>query len=363
MNNKDDDKKLDAILSTAFYNYHRIFTKIYTVFLSTYVDKTQKGLLLKEEYIEGGDALLEQSFIDIFSRVISMAGANIDNKKGALVTDKKRLSNSQIIDSYSLLKNTLKSFDILVSMFGNYPKYLNDFHLNEQSKRIRGILIEKGDELSMEKLRAYLKNFNNIDDSSLRVANDFREDGYYDLQVKILGSDFSFRLWEQDHIIADISYTDTFGEKHVFSNITIALDQKKEQFDELKSSSEDPMLQYKYDFRNFFEVTFLKKDLMVSEEQTSPKDLLETSPEIRLFIQKELLEKDFKNIKDFLSIDFKNITASINDGNYIIALKNLNKTFIGNSTNYLVDLKSDYIFNRHSFSRLSFRVKRDGGAE
>lgn len=84
-----------------------------------------------------------------------------------------------------------------------------------------------------------------------------------------------------------------------------------------------------------------------------------TTPEIQLFIQKELLDKDFKNIENFLPIKFKNINASIKDGNYIIELSGIEKTFMGN-TNYSLELSGKYIFNRHSFSRLTFKVKKEG---
>lgn len=62
----------------------------------------------------------------------------------------------------------------------------------------------------MEALETYMKNFNNVDISSLQVMNNFKKDGFYEIKVNILGSAFNFKLWEQNHILADISYDDTF---------------------------------------------------------------------------------------------------------------------------------------------------------
>lgn len=80
--------------------------------------------------------------------------------------------------------------------------------------------------------------------------------------------------------------------------------------------------------------------------------VVSSTPEIQLFVQKELIDKDFKNIVDFLPIGFKSITATINSGSYIIELNDINKSFMGEMNNYSVELQGKYLFNRHSFSRL-----------
>lgn len=101
-----------------------------------------------------------------------------------------------------------------------------------------------------------------------------------------------------------------------------------------------------------------------AETPTTPhKDASSATPEIQLFIQKELLDKDFKNIESFLPIKFKNITASISEGNYMIDLNDIDAAFAGESGTYSVKLSSKYIFNRHSFSRLLLKVKKEGDVE
>lgn len=128
------------------------------------------------------------------------------------------------------------------------------------------------------------------------------------------------------------------------------------------SSTEDPVLQYKYDFKNFFETTFLKGDtsIPVSVSESPESSPSSATPEIQLFIQKELLQKDFKNIADFLTISFKNVDVSIKNGERVIKLSGIQKTFAGENDSYMTEVQSDYIFNRHSFSKLTLRVKKEG---
>ena len=356
--NKSDEKKIAPVTSIIFYNYNKIFTKIHTLFLSTFFNQTIDGLLLKDEYVLWGEVKLEQNFIDSFKSVILNAKADVESKKNTLSTKNLFQSDPLIIDNYNLLKTRLESFDIFISMFDNYPKYLNDFNLNEASKKAQGILMEKGNEMSKEQAQSYLKDFNNLDLSSLQVTNNFKQDGFYQIQVIIWGNTFRFKLWEQDHSIADISYKDTLGENHIFPNSSISLDKKKEQLKELFSWADDSATRYKYDFKNFFEITFIKGN-SITDSTTTEVVIDSTPPEIQLFIQRELLDKDFKNIVSFLPIGFKNIHVSIREWNYIIELTDIEKSFAGESNNYLVELSSKYIFNKHNFSRVEVKVEKE----
>lgn len=177
--------------------------------------------------------------------------------------------------------------------------------------------MEANNEMSLKFLQDYLKKFNNVDITTLHVMNDFSKDGFYDVQVAILGNIFSFKLWEQNHMIADISLTDTFGQKKIFPNIAISLDEKEKKSETANTSMTDPLLKYRSDFKNFFEVTFLKTESsgLIPQIQSTDEDTVRdnNSPTIQLFIQKELLDKDFKNIANFLPITFKDIDASIDE--------------------------------------------------
>ncbi len=366
LKNTIDSTKLATVTSTIFYNYTKIFSKLYGVFTTAFIDKTPKGLLLKNDYAPGWSKELGSDFVETFTTVIGNAKKDIDMKKQDFYATVSLRGDSRIIDSYTLLQSTLRPFDTLIAMFNNYSKYLNDSHLNDSNKAAQGILVDTTSEMSLGSLQMYLRNFNNLNLGTLQVTNNFQKDGFYEVQVIILWNTFHFKLWEQNHMIADISTIDAFGKKQIFPNITLSLDQKEEQLRDLYSSTKDLALQYRYDFKNFFETTFLRTDGgWISNPNTnntgSTISRPENTPEIQLFIQKELLEKDFKNIASFLPIGFKNITASIDDTwEYVIDLKGLSKTFVGNGNNYIVDMSGKYLFKRHAFSRLVFQVKNSG---
>ncbi len=362
--NQTQASKLTTTISTIYYNYTKIFSKIYNVFLNTFIDKTDKGLLLKENYRPWELNALEDTFKTAFSQVVNEAKNDTERKKDILYANNSLQSNPQVVDSYTLLKNTLASLSTLVAMFDNYSKYLNDFKLNESNKSARGILVEDENLMSIEILNAYLGKFNNLDISSLRVLNNFKQDNFYEVQVKIMTHTFNFRLWGQWHLLTDISYTNNLGEKQTFPNIIISLDQKEEQLQDLLGSTDDPILMYKYDFKNFFEMTFLKNNSTSSGPTWSESTIVKiepfVTPEIQLFIQKELLDKDFKNIYNFLPIGFKNIQASIDEqGDYVIALKDISKWFQGQENSYNIELESKYIFKRHTFSRIMLKLKQE----
>lgn len=361
--NQLDKAKLANITTTIFYNYTRIFTKIHSVFLTTFTDKTTNGLLMKEVYLNGETITLDPNFMTAFIDGIDMIRKDITKKENVLSIDNGNQWNSQVIDSYSLLITTLNSLNILVSMFDNYSKYLSDFHLDANNRSARGILIEKEDRMGIDIVQKYLQNFNNLDISTLQVGNNFQKDGFYEVQVMILGNVFAFKLWDQNHMIADISYTDTLWNKKTFPDMTILLDQKEQQFKDLGTATEDLNLKYKYDFKNFFENTFLRGNSVAVINVPSTSDPVSTTssttPEMQLFIQQELLDKDFKNIVDFLPIHFSNVYAYVQDGARIVELSKINKGFTGNEKNYSVELSGNYVITRHLFSRLSFTVRAE----
>lgn len=51
--NTIDTTKLATVTSTIFYNYTKIFSKLYGIFTTTFIDKTPKGFLLKDDYAPG----------------------------------------------------------------------------------------------------------------------------------------------------------------------------------------------------------------------------------------------------------------------------------------------------------------------
>lgn len=357
-----DNSKRSVLISTIFYNYNKIFSRLNRTFTETFFMQTPEGILLKEEYLTSGNPNFSQDFLDSFKRMTDSIKKNIESKKQIFYTLTQIKQDSNMSDNYTLLSETLAYTKKLRDIFLNYPEYLKSIELNDKNKEARGILIINKQEMSRENLETYLSSFNNIDLSSLQIFNNFKKDGFYDVQVNIWGNTFTFKLWSEGHTISDISYMDSSLKKHIFPNITITLDQKKEQLKELSAWVSEPELQYRYDFKNFFEITFLQSDSNYSTPLQSPptnetsSNKSSMTPEMQIFVQKELIEKDFKNIENFLPINFNNIFATIQNGNYAINLSVIKKTFQGKIDSHSVEITGKYVFDRHMFYKLSFQV-------
>lgn len=124
-------------------------------------------------------------------------------------------------------------------------------------------------------------------------------------------------------------------------------------------------MRYRYDFKNFFETTFLQdaSTSMTSSSNKISSEKTPMTPEMQIFVQRELIEKDFKNIATFFRIGFNNVYATIQNGNYAIELSSLEKAFLGKTNSYLVELSGKYVLDRHMFYRLVFRVALPDGQE
>ncbi len=93
--------------------------------------------------------------------------------------------DSNMTDNFTLLSDTLTYTKKLRDIFLDYPEYLKSIKLNDKNKDARGILIVQTQEMSRENLETYLSTFNNISLSSLQIFNNFKKDGFYDVQVGI----------------------------------------------------------------------------------------------------------------------------------------------------------------------------------
>ena len=84
---------------------------------------------------------------------------------------------------------------------------------------------------------------------------------------------------------------------------------------------------------------------------------------MQLFIQSNLIEKDFLLVKESLSIPIKSVFASIEKGAYNIRITNVASTISSGDRSYSVSVDSKYIFSQdtHAFQDVSFTIKNDQG--
>lgn len=155
------------------------------IFTTTFFDQTPQGIFLKEEYLSGNIPIFGQDFLDSFKGLTETMENNIKQKKQKFYELTTLKQNSNMSDNYTLLNETLGNTSKLRDIFLDYPAYLKTVELNDRSRKARGILIVETQEMSRENLETYLSTFNNINISSLQIFNNFKKDGFYDLQVRI----------------------------------------------------------------------------------------------------------------------------------------------------------------------------------
>ena len=86
------------------------------------------------------------------------------------------------------------------------------------------------------------------------------------------------------------------------------------------------------------------------------------SKETIIFIQRELIDKDFSNIHSILPIGIKNIYAQIDGhGGYAITLNAVDATLKGTAETHQIKISGGYIFTSqsHTFDHLSLQELSD----
>lgn len=118
----------------------------------------------------------------------------------------------------------------------------------------------------------------------------------------------------------------------------------------------------KYDIHNFFKFTFFaqKNGGVETNEKNPPSVLSPTTPaltpEMQVFVQRQLIEKDFSIVSSFFPISIRNVQAKIVDGDYKISLSQIEAAARTENQFYRLTFSSDYIFqtNVNAFENLQF---------
>jgi hypothetical protein len=81
------------------------------------------------------------------------------------------------------------------------------------------------------------------------------------------------------------------------------------------------------------------------------------TPQMKVFVQQNLLDGDFKFLNVFLPIPATSIFTTIEDGEYHTELSKIPKYFPGKDDGYQTEISGFYVFAKHSFYKLSVAVK------
>ncbi len=359
----DTSKKLKTI-SFNFYNFSKIIWKINDYIINNFFIKEERWLVLKKEYSPESDKEFPKDILNWLILTHEWWTNELKNKK----TDFYNFIKWEIKNNYILFETNLNKLNQIIYTINNYQTYLLKLKLNEQNRKASWLVYEDKSwqiKLSKEYVTQYLSQFNNLDIESITILNDFKKDKFYEISVKILNNTFKFKLNPKGNVVYDLVYNDYFGKPVItFKGLSISLDEKmKSLLELLKNKKSVEKKEERYDFKNIFETIYLTNFNHSDTNSEFSSEWLnldnKMSAEMKNFVQKELLEKDFRNLDNFLIIWFKNIFAQIINWEYDITFENVFKNFNWKVRSYNTEISWKYIFKDHSFFNLILKVKRE----
>lgn len=351
-----------------FYNFSKIISWINSWLLNVYFNKESNWVyLLKDQYVD--NSWTYPNAINIWDNILSnlkMLYANwrkdLINKKLIFSKNLNSISDINTLNSnYWELSKKYDSLGLIISILTDYDKYFEKLKLDKDALNAKWIVLLESFTLSLQDVSQYLSKFNWVDIWTLKILNQntMNNDRYYDVQVNISGSDFSFKLKPEWHIITDLSISDWSSTwiNNSFKAQVIYLDDKEKYYNDLFASEKDFTKQQYYDFANFFYNVFINPQDKI-DDNTSTTDMPEKtneSKEISIFKQDQLIDKDFTYISRFIDTPFKSIQVSIVSWQYDIKLNNLSKTFSYWWSSFIAQINMSYDFINKNFYNIKIQ--------
>lgn len=359
-----DDQKIN-LLSNTFYNYRKIISKLNIIVVESFFTKKDKWYVLKDEYWWESSVQLPANILDNLKFIYKVWVSNLTSKKDFYYKALWTAASSNIIEYYSSLMKAYDSLKYKIGIFEDYNSYILKLNLNKENKDLKWLDYSNSDnQLSVSNIQDYLSQFNQVDINSLNILNSssLNKDWFYNVSIIISQFQFNFKLNPNGNTVYDLIYKDSNGNTVVkFKKLPVSFDDKKEAMLDLYSSSENPTDRDKYDFKNIFYNLYVNPDsgtnIADNWSQDTQTQTDDTPVAIKLFIQKELIDKDFKYISNFLPIKFNNIKVSIEGWNYIINIAWVEKSFNSLNTYYPTLFSSSYNIKSHSFTNISLKIK------
>ncbi|MCK9272651.1 hypothetical protein M0P65_03835 [Candidatus Gracilibacteria bacterium] len=359
-----NDQKI-SLLSNTFYNYRKIISKLNIIIVESFFVKKDKGYVLKDEFGGENSVQLPAGILDNLKFIYKVGVSNLAQKKDFYYKALGTAASPNIIEYYSSLMKEYDSLKYKISIFEDYNSYIVKLNLNKENKDLKGLDYNNSDnQLSVSNIRNYLSQFNQVDINSLNILNSssLKKDGFYDVSINISQVQFNFKLNPNGNTVYNLTYKDPNGNVvDTFIDSSLPFDDKEIVWTDLYASAETPKDKEKYDFKNIFYNLYLSPSAKTNLTQNGDPDIKtqtdNTPIAIKLFIQRELIDKDFKYIYDFLPIKFNNIKVSIENGNYLINVIDAEKSFNSKNTYYSSLFSSDYNIKTHSFTDITLKVK------
>ncbi len=359
----DRDEQRFSTLTVLYYTYSKIIDRARKAITAEFFEQGEDGPKLKDEFVDqAGNSSLPAGFADSLESLIkSFETSHAVKQRNLYSSFLAKSPDKKISDTLGLFDKSLSGLREQYSIFSDYPGYVQQLSLNAETREASGIVFGKKYPTEAE-IRKYFSEFNGVQTDTLKVMNDPKEDGYYEIEVMISGRKFSFELvTDEGYLIRDVVFDAGGQQNETFRYTAVSLDDKREQY--LKSLASIPPESPKYQlyvFANYFVNTYLSDPSSIPTETDSQPE--ETSPATKMdartlvFVQQNLIQKDFRNVVSGFPISIANIDAKIADRTWDITLSGIRKNVSGGGIPIIFEFKGKYLFDQHAFYRMSAKV-------
>ena len=361
----DNNADKYVILATNYYYNTSVFERLYNNIIQSFFEKSDKGMVIKKEYTYDNVDLSVPAYVfDGISTLVDSVSGDLRFNQRMFYSLKRSFAARDQRDDFSKFNQVFSKYNELKTIFLDYKAYQRKLALDPSSQSIQELDFGSDTNfLTPDYPKTYLAQFNNVDLSTLKILNNFKADKFFHLSVSILNNAFDFRLRPDGNIVSEVVITKETGEiVNDFKALSFSLDQKQASLKESGMAAITPEKKYYYDFKNIFETTFLvdaNRLKMADSQQNTTTPTVVTSkmtPEMQVFAQQELIERDFKYVQSILPIGFKNIYAEISGGKYKIQISDVrtqvNSTSADFSEPFFLSFSSDYDYPTHSFTNI-----------
>lgn len=180
------DEQRFSTLTILYYTYSKIGDRIRNSTLSEFFEKREDGLHLKAEYLD--EASLPkppEGFQESYEQFIKAFETQYSKNQRSLYSQAlSKSSGKRVADMLSVFEKSLSGLKDQYAIFADYGTYLQRISLDEATRSAQGVILEK-EYPSVEEIREYFSQFNGLDASSLSVTNDYKKDGFYQVEATI----------------------------------------------------------------------------------------------------------------------------------------------------------------------------------
>ncbi len=372
------DSENCTYLKTNIYNIVKLLNNINLILKNNFfeVNRDEYNLLIRNKNTINSDIITE--FKNNFEKLKNYFNINIIK-----ITSDNNFE--LLIENYH---NIIKSLDEIILALDDNEKYKKEYSSFSSLLKVDSINVNTIDSINtIDKLISYLNNFNGIWFNSNTKVNkqnelyckkidkqNLEDKTMYCFELKnisIINSNYEkiyidFLLFPyENNTISDIYITK--NDETTFLSRTYNLDYLKENMNEKIKTISNYDDKYKYDFTNFFILTFnnvIEEKDIITEDNNNNNFEIEESKIIRTFKRNKLLweEWDFAILDWFFDINYNQLQVTENNetDNYNINITN-SKIFTNiieanKSTGFEINLTWEYIFSpNHTFNNIKLK--------